>query len=408
MEKINLKNHKSDEINLIVPGQGVFIFYGNNSEKVSFSLFNKDKTDGFNIEIVMGQVRVNRIGILDPLIDDKNINGITDLKNAYYWFSIDTMNHRFYAGIGEARLETKIYEYNFKFSKEGDELRKKMKKFLESITTIHNHKNSNIIPIKLLRDPITLSIPLLVRNTNDLSMSDIASGKYLPKSNLSLSSQKLYDCISGNKFILDDMDFPEFSKAIEHSIINPDGWCYKKLRDKSTEFNKDNPNLDETYLRITLGENNGESPGIPYVMEIWPIGHYSPIHNHAGAEAIIRVLHGTINVSLYPFLCGDKDKNERFSNVNFVKDDITWISTTLNQTHKLLNLDHSTNTCITIQCYMYDNTDINHYDYFDYIDNDGIIQQYEPDSDMDFVDFKNLMKEEWNNNKSTSCCFPKC
>jgi hypothetical protein len=44
---------------------------------------------------------------------------------------------------------------------------------------------------------------------------------------------------------------------------------------------------------------------------------------------------------------------------------------------------------------MYETMNSNHYDYFDYIDSDGNIQKYEPDSDMDFIDFKNLMKKEW-------------
>ena len=38
-----------------------------------------------------------------------------------------------------------------------------------------------------------------------------------------------------------------------------------------------------------------------------------------------------------------------------------------------------------------------HYDYFDYISEDNKLEQYEPDSDMDFVDFKLLMKKEWTN-----------
>ena len=46
---------------------------------------------------------------------------------------------------------------------------------------------------------------------------------------------------------------------------------------------------------------------------------------------------------------------------------------------------------------MYGNENKIHYDYFDYITEDGKIEQYEPDSDMDFVEFKNLMKKEWNN-----------
>lgn len=83
-------------------------------------------------------------------------------------------------------------------------------------------------------------------------------------------------------------------------------WCYEMLKAKSKEFGPDTNPL-ETYLRITLNENNGELPGIPYVMEIWPIGHYSAVHNHG-----------------------------------------------LNQVHQLQNLDTNKNACIMIQCYMYD------------------------------------------------------
>ena len=38
-----------------------------------------------------------------------------------------------------------------------------------------------------------------------------------------------------------------------------------------------------------------------------------------------------------------------------------------------------------------------HYDYFDYIDDNKNIVQYEPDSDSDFVKFKEIIKSEWNN-----------
>ena len=43
---------------------------------------------------------------------------------------------------------------------------------------------------------------------------------------------------------------------------------------------------------------------------------------------------------------------------------------------------------------MYGDDNLVHYDYFDYVDADGLIQQYEPDLDMDFVEFKNLMKKK--------------
>lgn len=387
-----------NNINLLISGQGVFIFeYPYIQQPCSICFYNQDKTDGLKVDISIGGVRVNRISLLDPLIDPNNKVGLVDKKGAYYWISLDAQNQVISVGIGEARIETIIYKYQFKFEKEADDYRKENKKFLESLSEISKESN-NLKPIKLLRDPITNKIPLIVRNTDKLSMNDIAKGTYLPKANLSLMAQKLYDCIAGKNFVLDDKDFPEFSAAIEHSIRTPGCWCYDKLQEKSTEFNKDKPNLLETYLRITLGSNNGESPGIPYVLEIWPVGHYSPVHNHGASSAIIRVLHGSINVSLFPYLApGSNDSGgvERFGVTDFVKDQITWISPTLNQIHQLKNLDTNKDTCITIQCYMYDNENKYHYDYFDYIDDNGKIEQYEPDSDMEFIEFKKLMRKEW-------------
>jgi len=294
------------------------------------------------------------------------------------------MNTVLYGGIGEARIEDVEYDY-----KVSDTL----KSFLENLVSIDF--NANITPIKLLRDPITQSIPLKVKKTRNLTMDDIALSDYMPSANLTPVGQRLYNCISGSRFKLDTPDFPDFTKAIEYSVNTKGMWCYNKLQEKSTEFNPDKPNINETYLRITLGQNNGESPGIPYVMEIWPVGHYSPIHNHSGANAIIRVLHGSINVNLYPFLCGEKDSIEPFGNADFNKNDVTWISANLNQVHQLKNLETNTNTCITIQCYMYDVNDTVHYDYFDYVSEDGKIEHYDPDSDMDFISFKKQMKYEW-------------
>jgi hypothetical protein len=334
-KSINLNNIKDiQSVQFIVSGQGVFLFSTTSNESCSFRLLNKLENDGFEITFQTNRVLVNRIGILDPLMDKNNTTGLISTKGAYYWFSIDSQNQRFYAGIGEARIETVIYQYSYTF--ENDDERKANKLFLESLH--HITLKEDIDPIRLLRDPITTSIPLIVKTKDDITMNTLASNLYMNKANLSITSQKLFECIAGERFVLNDDDFPDFSKAIEYSIINPNGWCYKTIQKKSTEFSKDKPNLEETYIRITLGQNNGESPGIPYVMEIWPPKHYSPIHNHANAEAIIRVLHGQINVSLFPFLGSDKP----FGTVSFEKDEITWISQTLNQTHQLHNLNSDT------------------------------------------------------------------
>jgi phenylalanyl-tRNA synthetase alpha subunit len=70
---------------------------------------------------------------------------------------------------------------------------------------------------------------------------------------------------------------------------------------------------------------------------------------------------------------------EPFGAVDFKQGDVTWISPTLNQIHQLKNLEKNTQACITIQCYMYDESDTVHYDYFDYLESGNKIQQYDPD-----------------------------
>jgi len=368
-------NPASNQHPLPLHGQGVFLFQA--PDLCSFHICDVSHSKGLYITFAHHSINVKDVKTGQPFIDVTNKHGLSPIPGAYYWFSLDAHSGKLMAGIGEPRFETVHYRYSGL-----------PKEFLEDLTIL---THTGLTPLKLLRDPITKSVPLLVKPNDDLTMDDVASGLVLPKANLAIVAQKLYDCISGKKFILNDPSFPEFSKAIERSIQDPSGWCYQKLLAKATEFSKDKPNLLETYLRITLGQNNGESPGIPYVMEIWPPGHYSPIHAHANANAIIRVLHGSIHVTLYPFL---GPQVQPFAQADFSEDDITWMSPTLNTIHQLRNIDPS-NTCVTIQCYMYGGKDRLHYDFFDYLDEQGLQQQYDPDSDMDFVAFKALMKMEW-------------
>ena len=372
-------------INLIVHGQGIFVFdIKDITKKCTFKIHNSDKTNGLKVILTPTSVEVIKKPENQPLIDIKS-KGLLNKKDVYYWISIDSQNRQLYAGIGEARMENVIYRHQFEMTEEN-------KKFLENLSHITISNKSAINPIRLIRDPVTMNVPMRIKNTDDLTMTDIASNSYLPTAYLSPTSKKLYDCIAGKNFQL-NKESADFANAIEYSIATPGLWCYEKLKAKSREFNPDKPNELETYLRITLGQNNGESPGIPYVMEIWPPHHYSPIHNHGGSSAVIRVLHGKINVSLYPFLCEDEGIKP-FGEEVFETNEITWISPTLNQVHKLENKDNHI-TCITIQCYMYENEDVKHYDYFDYLDVDGNKQQYEPDSDMDFIIFKQTIMEEW-------------
>jgi hypothetical protein len=354
-----------------------FKFVNKDSGKIKIEISNEN----FNMSIQTEKTK--------PVIQINSKTGLIPAKNVFYWVSLDSQHQAIKFGIGEARPETVKFAYNLLLDSPNIEEPESYKKFFESLSTIKN--TSNIKSIKLLRDPIVNPVPLKIKRIDELTMNDIAEYKYMPNAFLTQINQQLFNCISGKNFVLDDDYFPDFSKAIQYSIVTEGCWCNKKLQEKSTEFNPDKPNLYETYLRITLGRNSGESPGIPYVMEIWPSNHYSPIHSHADSNAVIRVLHGSINVTLFPFL----GAIEPFGNSDFEKDDITWLSPDINQIHQLRN--NTGDLCITIQCYMYDLNNEKHYDYFDYIDDNKNIVQYEPDSDMDFVKFKELMRSEWNN-----------
>ena len=48
-----------------------------------------------------------------------------------------------------------------------------------------------------------------------------------------------------------------------------------------------------------------------------------------------------------------------------------------------------------LQCYQYGEDDHTHDEFFDYISNDGLsIAHFDSKSDMDYVDFKELIKQE--------------
>jgi hypothetical protein len=52
---------------------------------------------------------------------------------------------------------------------------------------------------------------------------------------------------------------------------------------------------------------------------------------------------------------------------------------------------------------MYEKNDKAHYEYFDYLDAEGVQQQYEPDSDMGFLEFKETIRKEWLDFKAKKC-----
>jgi uncharacterized cupin superfamily protein len=301
-----------------------------------------------------------------------------------YWFSVDSQNRRLAYGKGEMRLATRLASYDLiPASSEGRDDDRWLSRLSSVRVTPPVVRSADV-----RRDPVTIDPPMRIVPSNRITMSDVAECSVTVVENLTTACQRLYANVAGEQFVLDSPDFPEFSQAIQASIDDVDGWCHQTLSAKAAEFGMRDPHT--TYLRIAIGTNHGQSPGIPFVMEIWPAGHRSPIHNHGGADAVINVLHGEICVSLYRML--SRFHQQPFARMSFAAGEVTWITPHLNQTHMLRNETHE--ACVTVQCYAYPESDTTHYPYFDYLDRTGIAQ-FTPGSDMEFVAFKAKMKEEW-------------
>jgi predicted metal-dependent enzyme (double-stranded beta helix superfamily) len=101
-----------------------------------------------------------------------------------------------------------------------------------------------------------------------------------------------------------------------------------------------------------LGQNYGTQPGQPYVLEIWPPKHSSPIHNHGDALAIIKILYGKIKSEVFNPLSETNNQIDPkpIKEFELKPDDITWMTPFHYQTHRLTN-ESSESTAVTIQAY---------------------------------------------------------
>jgi predicted metal-dependent enzyme (double-stranded beta helix superfamily) len=375
-----------EEVRLLVRGQGTvglvlatvqpFTVTIGSPDEAAFR-WSVDETGATLSECGGGEWKEVAVALTPPAALDPE-------PNCVYWFSFDAHNRALIYGKGEMRLRTQLASHDNP---------RPVTDAPDPYAWFAQAASVQVAPglerpADVWRDPVTVEPALKVLPVDAITMEQMAKGTHTVAANLTPICQQLYSNVVGRRFTLETEDFPQFGDAIEESIADPDGWCRKTLDAKASEFGTPDP--DKTYLRITMGTNQGESPGIPFVVEVWPPGHYSPIHNHGGADAVIRVLRGQIHVSLFAML--SIHHQEPFGDAFFDEGDVTWISPRLNQTHRLKN--DGDITCVTIQCYMYAESDTTHWPYFDYIEKAGI-GHFDPNSDMDFLDFKAKMKEEW-------------
>jgi len=344
-------------------------------------------------------------GIDNPIVYPKDLYsiGIDPNEECLYWISVDALNKRLLFGKGEMRHNTRLLDYKYDLPKNlFNKTKKRRHDFIENLSGFQLSKG--IKAVTLWKDPVVVEPPVLVVSSKDFTMDIAAAGTATTASSLSKECQILYGNVAD--FELSTPDFPDFEQAIEYSIrtkgcIGND--ILRKKLDSDTFGGKDGGDAEpksfeevfkEVYLRITLGQSQGESPGIPYVMEIWPSGCASPVHQHGSTHAIIKVLRGSINVDLFRMLPGETGSGKPFGAAEFHPGDVTYLMPEVNQFHLLKNEHKNVDTCITIQCYSYGQNDSVHHSTFDYNENHEL-GHFDPISDYDFIAFKAKVKEEW-------------
>ncbi|PNP85177.1 hypothetical protein FNYG_01406 [Fusarium nygamai] len=305
-------------------------------------------------------------------------------EKATYWISVDRSNARI--RYGQSLINNSMTFMEIQFEKEEEKAA-----WMDHLVSTEVEQDGSPISnedIKYKPQPVTVDLPPVVIPESEMTLEILEDMTAMTFANLPKACQKLYHNISGAKITARPEKFKDLPEAIDESCRDENKYCGDILKRKNTFGDK-----LETYLRITVGDNLADSPGIPYVMEIWPPGHKSPIHQHGDASAVIRVLYGKIQVSWF-------DKVEEGSPSQLIGNPIvleegkvTWLGKDQYQVHQLENT--SDKVCITLQCYQFDDDDKVHDEAFYWKDEEGHRRKFIPNSDSAYGLFVQKVKDEW-------------
>jgi hypothetical protein len=292
------------------------------------------------------------------------------------WVSLDSNNKHISYGPGEMLIALRLFDFSWATMDTSNQFNTKNLSRVEF--------NRVVESLYLLSVPVNLDPSPFLVPSNEVTMEALANNVVTVVEQLDDANRYLYGTVAGANMSLSPPDFPEFAAAIQHSLNTPGSITRAKLGGH------------KQYLRITIDNNLGNSPGQPYVLEIWPANSRSPIHDHGRSCAIIKVLHGFIDVHLFPAL--NVDIKKPYKTVRFHAGDVTFLSPSCYQIHQLQNpLPDNEGFCATIQSYRFENNDRIHHEFFDFIDDtEPEIQHYTPVSDWDSLSFKEAIRAEWN------------
>lgn len=337
-------------------------------------------------EVTIGTLINGRVSLHDTKFDPGQVlQLIEDNEEQTYWICLSKENLTVTFGIGEmrpsfgvlhapldARHENLICQISY--------LHVVIKNVCKDFSTIADLREK----IHFFLSDARLHEPSLLVLRPSTNGSRFHSG--LALHHLPVRYRDLYHNLM--HFKLADETFPDLLPAIEYSIRSPHGWCHQRLFEKSQLFGRNQRKT--TYLRLTHDR---------FVIEIWPPGHSSPVHQHQQASGMFRVLHGSLLIRLFPSLNLNPGSATMSMEYLLHQDQVTWMLPRWNQTHQMKNVELDS-SCLLIQSYE-DERDPTK-EFIHYIDNTHReIKSIELASDMLFEAFRKKIKYEWDHRSVT-------
>ena len=355
----------------------------------------------------------------------KGSSGLEEGRTASYWISVDRDAFLIKYGKGYVMNETTFHVIDFAPNKkEGcgnaeESTNAVVNKFFSPAEPLYlmvfTDTKQNILSSPMIdakpafqfkTRPLAANLRPLVKDSSTVTLFDLDRGEFTFSADLPTACQELYQTLKGCD--LEDHEDPEdpikLSDAMRYSI-NTKGRCLNKIMEdkkKGSYYTE-----GHVYIRVTLGPDMRTGPGNPFVLEIWPSGSQSAIHNHGGACGVIKMLFGEMKISIYnKIMDPPADKSQELSSLvdsveplmtfDAKQGDFTWMDDNWYQTHTLENI--TDDFCATVQSYRYGRDDRMQWPGFDYInDNDDSDSPaiFYPQSDITFREMRDNVLQEY-------------
>lgn len=294
------------------------------------------------------------------------------------WVSIDRKNYELQFGFGYPLVANQVLAWGPGESKAAQPLRT----MINALDQVQNTVTNDPEKFAVSSLPVVVTPPPALVAEEDNTLEILADNSAIVPQSLDEVGQYLYGNVGGKSITISKDD----AHKIDLCLKTPGCFLNTKLQEKSGEFGK--TSVCMAYIRVTIGPDLGNSPGSPFVMEIWPSHCRSPIHDHSNAVAVIKVLYGSIRSTWFnPLAQKNNSEPVPLGVATFTAGSTTYLTPRLWQTHQLYNPGDE--ACVTIQTYQYPTSDTTHYETFDYVNgttNAGDRLHFIPNSDYSYTE----------------------